>query len=379
MIFFQGTASGHYFNGDITCRDCTNVIKTYKDGRIEFKARYSLVGKDFNNSNTNIFIEDNLLGYDENKQPITKPTIITNSNNLSFLQTADIRGIIEEINGNKIIRYMWNENNKNDVPYPVAYIPDETKDYSKEVFVFNIEVGGEGYYDVLGANEIQAVSIGFTCTSNTSQFQGKGLDNFVDTRFQFPGQPQTLSARYILDGVDNEGNPSRVYVENIGVDFFDRVSTEPIIITDNPKWAWMEKAPLHGNTNWTNGLHIELWTINDPSLWENQQPEPQPEPQQEPKQEPKPDDQCSSKIIAQGYKCCSSICKQPYVDENGEWGVEDGKWCGCIENKNSCPSTITNKGYSCCSTCSKVRYVDEDGKWGVENHQWCGIPTMCKE
>jgi len=34
-------------------------------------------------------------------------------------------------------------------------------------------------------------------------------------------------------------------------------------------------------------------------------------------------------------------------------------------------------GYPCCSSCSYVYYVDDDGNWGVENDDWCGLLTSC--
>jgi arabinoxylan arabinofuranohydrolase len=34
-------------------------------------------------------------------------------------------------------------------------------------------------------------------------------------------------------------------------------------------------------------------------------------------------------------------------------------------------------GYPCCSSWSYVYYVDDDGNWGVENDDWCGLLTSC--
>jgi len=39
---------------------------------------------------------------------------------------------------------------------------------------------------------------------------------------------------------------------------------------------------------------------------------------------------CSSKITAQGYKCCKDPnCIIYYTDADGDWGVENDEWCGC--------------------------------------------------
>jgi hypothetical protein len=96
---------------------------------------------------------------------------------------------------------------------------------------------------------------------------------------------------------------------------------------------------------------------------------------------PQPSNQCSSSILSQGYKCCSSKCTIVYVDEDGTWGIENDEWCGCNDNKSSsptCSSSITNQGYSCCSSSNcNIIYTDKDGKWGVENNTWCGITSNC--
>jgi len=75
-----------------------------------------------------------------------------------------------------------------------------------------------------------------------------------------------------------------------------------------------------------------------------------------------------------GYPCCSSNnTKVEYVDTDGEWGIENGNWCG-IPPKVTC--TGQNQGYQCCNSCN-VEYTDGDGPWGVENGQWCGIKSSC--
>ncbi|ORX42386.1 cellulase Cel48A precursor [Piromyces finnis] len=88
---------------------------------------------------------------------------------------------------------------------------------------------------------------------------------------------------------------------------------------------------------------------------------------------------CPASIKNQGYKCCKAGCQVIYQDADGDWGVENGQWCGCGggDSGNSCPKAITNQGYKCCSGCSYVYYEDQDGKWGVENNDWCGIPSNC--
>ncbi|ORX49683.1 hypothetical protein BCR36DRAFT_583753 [Piromyces finnis] len=75
-----------------------------------------------------------------------------------------------------------------------------------------------------------------------------------------------------------------------------------------------------------------------------------------------------------GYNCCSnSNTNVVYTDSDGDWGVENGNWCGI--NKESCWSSLL--GYPCCSSCINVVYTDRDGNWGVENNDWCGLLKSC--
>ncbi|KAL6621896.1 family 11 glycoside hydrolase [Neocallimastix sp. 'constans'] len=80
---------------------------------------------------------------------------------------------------------------------------------------------------------------------------------------------------------------------------------------------------------------------------------------------------CSSKITAQGYKCCSANCEVVYTDDDGNWGVENNNWCGCGTEKNVC---VGAQGYPCCKTETTVYFTDDDGNWSVENGDWCLIP-----
>ncbi|KAG4105587.1 hypothetical protein H8356DRAFT_581435 [Neocallimastix lanati (nom. inval.)] len=74
-----------------------------------------------------------------------------------------------------------------------------------------------------------------------------------------------------------------------------------------------------------------------------------------------------------GYPCCSDWNKQvQYTDDDGQWGIENGNWCGMPPQ-----CTGIDQGYSCCNSC-KVEYTDNDGDWGIENGNWCGIKSSCK-
>jgi len=69
-----------------------------------------------------------------------------------------------------------------------------------------------------------------------------------------------------------------------------------------------------------------------------------------------------------GYPCCQTTTEVVYQDNDGDWGVENGQWCGL---GTACWSTAL--GFPCCTTTTQVVYKDNDGDWGVENGDWCGI------
>lgn len=76
-----------------------------------------------------------------------------------------------------------------------------------------------------------------------------------------------------------------------------------------------------------------------------------------------------------GYNCCSTTTSTVEIDNDGKWGVENGQWCGIVEQQSgNCWSE--RLGFKCCSNnYTPVVYTDIDGKWGVENDQWCGISS----
>ncbi|OUM56844.1 Non-catalytic module family DOC2, partial [Piromyces sp. E2] len=71
------------------------------------------------------------------------------------------------------------------------------------------------------------------------------------------------------------------------------------------------------------------------------------------------------------YPCCSPGAEVVYTDESGDWGVENGDWCG-IEKEQPQSAACWSAPYPCCKG-NTVVYTDEQGDWGVENNEWCGI------
>jgi len=78
--------------------------------------------------------------------------------------------------------------------------------------------------------------------------------------------------------------------------------------------------------------------------------------------------------VGLGYQCCKS-CDVVFKDNDGEWGVENEKWCGISKDcaAKSASGCIGAQGYPCCKSTCDVYSTDNDGKWGIENNDWCLI------
>lgn len=92
----------------------------------------------------------------------------------------------------------------------------------------------------------RAVMLFFEGTTDTKWFQGRTLPGSIDTQLQKEGKPSRLSARYILEGIDSEGENCRIFIENNGTDINGEIQTTPMILTDSKALAWLETAELTG-------------------------------------------------------------------------------------------------------------------------------------
>lgn len=98
-------------------------------------------------------------------------------------------------------------------------------------------------------------------------FKGKILNGGVDTQKFLPGETGTpkekllLSARYMLEGVDSDGNPAKIFVENNGTcDENGKFKTKPVFVTDSKKLSWLEDADFTGTIRGVEkGIVIEFW------------------------------------------------------------------------------------------------------------------------
>lgn len=94
-------------------------------------------------------------------------------------------------------------------------------------------------------------------------FEGEILPAACDVQ-KLNGAGGTLSARYILEGVDCAGECCRIFVENNGT--VGQVFTEPAVLTDSRALSWLNTERLAGRlTEGDDGLTVEIGRFED--IW----------------------------------------------------------------------------------------------------------------
>lgn len=113
--------------------------------------------------------------------------------------------------------------------------------------VLTIDVILDDVIEVNGSSG-KAAMILFHGSSDCPNFKGRVLPGGVDTQKEPFGEKRSLSARYVLEGVDSEGKECRIFVENNGVveEPGGDVKTCPTIYTDSAALKWLETARLSG-------------------------------------------------------------------------------------------------------------------------------------
>jgi hypothetical protein len=127
--------------------------------------------------------------------------------------------------------------------------------------ILTIDVVIDVFEEVKGKTG-EAAMILFTGSADCDAFKGKILPGGVDTQKEWNGENRNLSARYILEGVDCQGQACRIFIENSGV--MDPVKgleyTVPKILTDSEALAYLEKEELVGTITPTDrGVTIHIF------------------------------------------------------------------------------------------------------------------------
>lgn len=102
--------------------------------------------------------------------------------------------------------------------------------------------------------------IPFTGYCDSTLFQGNVLPGGIDTQVFPDSNRGTLSARYMLEGVDDKGEACKIFIQNEAVMEQGRETvTFPRIWTDSASLKWLETADLRGSIVGTDqGLDIVI-------------------------------------------------------------------------------------------------------------------------
>lgn len=120
--------------------------------------------------------------------------------------------------------------------------------------------------DITGSNEVKgktgtAVMISFNGTADCELFHGKTGSEGIDTQMEWYGSVRTLSARYVLEGIDYTGKECHIFVENNGEIIDGVITTAPKIFTDSEALAFLETAKLQGTASWSPQLTIHIFEV----------------------------------------------------------------------------------------------------------------------
>lgn len=99
--------------------------------------------------------------------------------------------------------------------------------------------------------------LSFTGEVKGKYFNGKVIGTGVDTQYSSKNKDMLLSARYMLEGKDIDGNECRCFIENNG-SFDDGFI--PKIVTDSPALAEFEEAELKAEiVTKENGVIVSIF------------------------------------------------------------------------------------------------------------------------
>lgn len=132
-----------------------------------------------------------------------------------------------------------------------------------EILRIHIQLGDALALDSPSAG-VRMIPFGGWCDS--ALFKGKVLPGGVDTQL-FPDEKRgTLSARYMLEGVDSAGKSCKLFIENeANLEPGKETITTPSVKTDSECLSWLETASLYGTMEFQNkGLDIVIHSNDVP-------------------------------------------------------------------------------------------------------------------
>ncbi len=125
-------------------------------------------------------------------------------------------------------------------------------------YLFKIDVVLDEIYEVNG-DQKSACMILFHGRMDTDFFHGEILPGGVDTQIGYDRGCKTLSARYIIKGIDANGRKCSIFIENNGaVEKDNEIVTKPKFITDSSRLKWLEENEFIGKIFGKSEKEIEI-------------------------------------------------------------------------------------------------------------------------
>lgn len=108
-------------------------------------------------------------------------------------------------------------------------------------------------------SKMTVVMVPFIGNASGKYFNGKIIGSGCDTQKYEKGKEGTLSARYMLEGVDCDGEKCRIFIEN---STHDENGWHPQIVTDSKALAEWETLPLRADVTGTEkGVLVQVYKI----------------------------------------------------------------------------------------------------------------------
>ena len=108
IIPFTGTVEGELFSGKVM-PGAADVQITNPAGVRHMCAQYMLEGTDYKGKSCHLFVENNGAFPEDGGMIQTTPMILTDSPNLKFLEETTLRGLVDNEDGNLLIRIFANQ------------------------------------------------------------------------------------------------------------------------------------------------------------------------------------------------------------------------------------------------------------------------------
>ena len=112
----------------------------------------------------------------------------------------------------------------------------------------------------LSGDDLSVNLLCFHARAEGKLFNGETVTDGIDTQI-FKNGSFTLSARYMLEGIDCDGQKCRVFIENNGTSLQD---CKPKIYTDSKALSFLMDKPLYANGDTVgDGVIIRIYCPED--------------------------------------------------------------------------------------------------------------------